>query len=64
MNDFLEQDKENDMSLKQIFRLSEWLKIKGLTAEDLQECLFYISTGFLPAQKGEENQAPTTADNE
>lgn len=64
MYSLLKSEKEDDMSLKQIFRLSEWLKIRGLTAEDFDECLFYISTGFLPAEKGEKNQAPPTDSNE
>ena len=46
------------MTAIQMARLSDWLKTKGMTAEDFDECLHYIANGSLPAEKGEKNQVP------
>lgn len=38
------------MSAKEILRLTEWLKSRGKTEEEIAECLRYISTGKLTAE--------------
>ena len=35
-------DKECRMTAKEINRLSEWLKLKGVTEEGIEECIRYI----------------------
>ena len=51
--------KEDDsLTVLQMARLSDWLKIRGMTAEDFDECLHYIANGVLPTEKGEKNQVP------
>ena len=37
------------MSAKEIARLSEWLKSRGKTEEEIAECIRYIATGKLTA---------------
>ena len=57
--------KEDDsISVQQMARLSDWLKIRGMTAEDFDECLHYIANGTVPAEKGEKNQVSSTATND
>ena len=55
---------EDTMSAREMARLSDWLKAKGMTTADFDECLHYIANGDLPTEKGEKNQAPVTANNE
>lgn len=38
---------------KEIQRLSEWIKSKGMTTEDVVDCLRYITTGKQSADKNE-----------
>ena len=45
------------LTVIQMARLSDWLKTKGMTAEDFDECVHYISNGKSPDQNGEKNQA-------
>lgn len=52
----------DNMTVIQMARLSDWLKTKGMTAEDFDECVHYISNGKSPDRKGEKNQAPETLD--
>lgn len=55
---------EVHMTATEMARLSDWLKSKGLTAEDAIECIHFIADGVLPAEKGIKNQASTDADND
>ena len=50
-------NQEVKMTATEMARLSDWLKSKGLTAEDAIECIHFIADGVLPAEKGRKNQA-------
>ena len=41
------------MSEKEMQRLTEWLKLKGKTKEEVAECIYYITTGTFPANTEE-----------
>ena len=52
------------MTATEMARLSDWLKLKGMTAEDAIECIRFIANGDLPAENGKKTQAPHTAAND
>lgn len=50
---------DNEMTTKEISRMVEWLKNKGITAEEILNCIDYIAD-----RKGEkENTESVVADN-
>lgn len=50
---------DNEMTTKEISRMVEWLKTKGLTAEEILNCIDYIAD-----RKGEkENTEPAIVTN-
>ena len=55
---------EVHMTATEMARLSDWLKLKGMTAEDAIECIHFIANGDLPNENGKKIQAPHTADND
>lgn len=52
----------DEMTATEMARLSDWLKTKGLTSEDFDECVHYIANE-IPVRKSEQkNQASGNTD--
>jgi len=50
------------MTATEMARLSDWMKSKGMTSEDFDECLHYIANECPVRKSGQKNQAPGDTD--